>query len=119
MNKETVLHEEETLDPENWPALRELGHRMLDDMFNYLQTSRQRPAWTPPSVFAKTSMQQSLPQFPQEPTDIYEDFFTQILPFNKNNIHPRFWSWVEGGGTPLGMLADMLASGMNANLAIG
>jgi glutamate/tyrosine decarboxylase-like PLP-dependent enzyme len=64
-------------------------------------------------------MQQPLPQFSQEPSEVYEDFFTQVLPFNKGNVHPRFWAWVEGGGTPLGMLADMLAAGMNANLGIG
>jgi glutamate/tyrosine decarboxylase-like PLP-dependent enzyme len=32
------------------------------------------------------------------------------------NIHPRFWGWVIGTGTPLGMLADMLAAGMNPNV---
>jgi glutamate/tyrosine decarboxylase-like PLP-dependent enzyme len=64
-------------------------------------------------------MHQNLPQSPQTAQSVYEEFLTTILPYNKNNIHPRFWSWVEGGGTPFGMLADMLASGMNPNLAIG
>ncbi len=59
-------------------------------------------------------MQQLLPELPQETNSVYEDFFTQVLPFNTNNIHPRFWGWVQGGGTITGMLADMLASGMNA-----
>jgi glutamate/tyrosine decarboxylase-like PLP-dependent enzyme len=35
------------------------------------------------------------------------------------NIHPRFWGWVMGGGTPLGVLADMLAASMNPNLGGG
>jgi hypothetical protein len=34
---------EETLDPENWGSMRALGHRMLDDMLDYLQTLRERP----------------------------------------------------------------------------
>ena len=66
-----------------------------------------------------SAMQQPLPEQPQDTANVYEDFFTQVLPFNTNNIHPRFWGWVQGGGTITGMLADMLASGMNANVSIG
>jgi glutamate/tyrosine decarboxylase-like PLP-dependent enzyme len=64
-------------------------------------------------------MQQPLPRFGEQAETVYEDFLTQILPYNNNNIHPRFWGWVMGGGTPMGMLADMLASGMNSNVSLG
>jgi aromatic-L-amino-acid decarboxylase len=53
------------------------------------------------------------------PEAIFADFERYVLPFNKGNIHPRFWAWVQGTGTPLGMLADLLASGMNSNMGIG
>jgi glutamate/tyrosine decarboxylase-like PLP-dependent enzyme len=109
----------ESLDPENWEELRNLGHRMMDDMMDYLQRVRERPAWKKPSAYAIKSMQQPVPEWPSDPEEVYEDFLTQVLPYNVNNIHPRFWSWVEGGGSAFGMMADMLASGMNANLAIG
>jgi aromatic-L-amino-acid/L-tryptophan decarboxylase len=39
-----------------------------------------------------------------------------ILPFAVGNAHPGFMGWVQGGGTPVGMLAEMLAAGLNANL---
>ncbi len=110
---------EQSLDPANWEELRQLGHRMVDDMMHYLQTVRERPAWQPLPAEAVEALHQTLPQSPQTAQSVYEEFLTTILPYNKNNIHPRFWSWVEGGGTPFGMLADMLASGMNPNLAIG
>jgi aromatic-L-amino-acid/L-tryptophan decarboxylase len=119
MQKEPVLQEEKSLDPADWTALKQLGHRMLDDMFEYLQTAADRPVWTKPSMFAIESMQQPLPRTGQDIDSVYEEFFTQILPFNTNNIHPRFWSWVQGGGTAVGMLADMLASGMNPNVSLG
>jgi len=119
MVKEQVLHEEKTLDPADWSALKALGHRMVDDMFHYLQSLRSRKVYTQPDEAAVNSMQQPLPLTGSDATAVYEDFLRYILPYNKNNIHPRFWSWVEGGGTPFGMLADMLASGMNANVAIG
>lgn len=119
MQKEPVLQEEKSLDPADWTALKQLGHRMLDDMFEYLQKAADRPVWTKPSKFAIDSMQQPLPRTGQDVNEVYEDFFTQILPFNTNNINPRFWSWVQGGGTAMGMLADMLASGMNPNVSLG
>lgn len=119
MKQVPELLEEATLDPANWEAFKQLGHRMLDDMFQYLQTSRERPAWQKPAAAAIAGMQQPLPQQPEDPAVIYDQFFNQVLPYNTENAHPRFWSWVQGGGTPLGMLADMLASGMNTNVSIG
>ena len=110
---------EQSLDPADWEELRHLGHRMVDDMLHNLQTVSERPAWQPLSKEAIAGLHQPLPQSPQNIQAVYDDFLANVLPFNKNNIHPRFWSWVEGGGTPFGMLADMLASGMNPNLAIG
>lgn len=119
MQKESVLHEEKSLDPADWTALRQLGHRMLDDMFDYLQTTADRPVWCKPPGQAISTMQQPLPRRGQDVAEVYETFLTQILPYNTNNIHPRFWSWVQGGGTAVGMLADMLASGMNSNVSLG
>ena len=40
-----------------------------------------------------------------------------VLPYAVGNVHPRFMGWVHGGGTVVGMLAEMLAAGLNANLA--
>lgn len=119
MKKDALLTEEKTLDPQDWSALNELGHRMLDDLFYHLETVRQRAVYTKPTTAAMASARQPLPELPQDATAVYKDFFTNVLPYNTNNIHPRFWAWVQGGGTPFGMLADMLASGMNANVSIG
>jgi Glutamate decarboxylase and related PLP-dependent proteins len=119
MQKEQVLMKEETLDPADWSSVRQLGHRMLDDMIDYLQSVGERPVWKKPPRSAIESMKQPLPRQGRDLSEVYDEFFTQVLPYNTNNIHPRFWSWVQGGGTVGGMLADMLASGMNANVANG
>src|SRR5689334_2798270 len=47
MDADQVKVQEETLDPQDWEEMRELGHQMLDDMFEHLQTLRDRPAWQP------------------------------------------------------------------------
>lgn len=109
--------DEETLDPKDWKAIRELGHRMLDDMLDYLSTVRDKPAWQPVPDEVRTHFRQSLPNGPADLADVYEEFVRDILPYTNGNRHPRFWGWVQGNGTVLGMLADMLASGMNPHMA--
>lgn len=110
---------EETLDPSDWDSMRTLGHKMVDDMFDYYQSVRNRPVWQSIPVATKEFLKNSLPLYPQPAAEVYDEFVQHILPYAKGNNHPRFWSWVEGGGTPLGMLADMLAAAMNSNNAIG
>jgi glutamate/tyrosine decarboxylase-like PLP-dependent enzyme len=117
LTRNMTLTDEETLDPQDWSALRELGHRMLDDMFDYLSTVRDKPAWQPLPEDVRTGFDQSLPMQPQDPSAVYEEFFHNVLPYTNGNRHPRFWGWVQGNGTMLGMLADMLASGMNPHMA--
>ena len=41
---------------------------------------------------------------------------SHILPYATGNTHPGFMGWVHGGGNVAGMLAEMLAAGLNANL---
>jgi glutamate/tyrosine decarboxylase-like PLP-dependent enzyme len=106
---------EETLDPENWESMRALGHRMLDDMLDYLKTVRERPVWQPVPELVKTHFNRPLPLDPQPPEEIYEEFLENVLPYPVGNIHPRFWGWVLGTGTVLGALAELLAASMNCD----
>ncbi len=108
---------EETLDPEDWDALRALGHQMLDDMFDGISTVRDRPVWQPMPEALRERLRRPVPLEPTDARQVYEEFKEAILPYPTGNAHPRFWGWVMGTGTPIGMLADMLVSGMNAHAA--
>ncbi len=119
MNEVRPVKIEESLDPEDWQAMRALGHRMVDDMMTYLETVRDRPVWRPIPDGVKASLREPLPLDPQDPEQIYQKFLEDVLPHPMGNIHPRFWGWVIGTGTPLGMLGEMLAAGMNPNLGGG
>jgi glutamate/tyrosine decarboxylase-like PLP-dependent enzyme len=110
---------ERSLDPENWEAMRALGARMLDDVFAYMATIGDRPVWQQPTTEALDAYREPMPMQASSPESIYEEYQRTILPFLIGNAHPRFWGWVTGTGTPLGMLADMLASGTNAHAAFG
>jgi glutamate/tyrosine decarboxylase-like PLP-dependent enzyme len=57
-----------------------------------------------------------MPEGPTPLDVLCEDFREAILPFATGNIHPGFVGWVHGAGTPTGMIAEMLAAGMNSNV---
>ncbi|HCG02379.1 MAG TPA: amino acid decarboxylase [Chloroflexi bacterium] len=106
---------EESLDPEDWTSFRALGHRMLDDMFDRVEAIRERPVWQPIPERSRLALQTTLPREAQSPEQAYRDFLEHVAPYPLGNDHPRFWGWVMGNGTPLGVLSDMLASAMNSN----
>lgn len=110
---------EETLDPADWSELRALGHRMLDDLFTYLESVRERPVWQPMPQEVQDAFHAPLPTDEKPAEEVYEEFKRDILPYPLGNVHPRFWGWVMGNGTPIAVLADMLASGMNPNMGGG
>ena len=105
-----------SLDPQDWAALRSQGHRMLDDMFDHLETLRERPLWRPPSDMAKARLDIPPPSAGTDLAEVHASFMQDVLPYSSGNSHPGFMGWVQGGGTPVGMLAEMLAAGLNANL---
>jgi aromatic-L-amino-acid/L-tryptophan decarboxylase len=112
--------EESTLDPADgaeWSAFRMLAHRMVDDMLDHLSKLDQQPAWQPIPPRVRDSLQESLPVGGAGAEAAYQDFLELVLPYPNGNLHPRYWGWVQGNGTPLGMMADMLAAGLNPHLA--
>ena len=106
----------ETLDPSDWADFRAQAHRMLDDMLDYTQHLRDRPVWQPIPRAVRSKFRQPLPRKPQSLASLHDIFMRQILPYAAGNAHPAFMGWVQGGGTPVGMVAEMLAAGLNANL---
>ncbi len=106
-----------TLDPADWDETR---------------ASRRTACWMTCWITSSTSAMRrcgspcrrpSAPRFvrpcrmtPQAIEDIHAEFLTSILPYGSGNTHPRFMGWVQGAGTVPGMLAEMLAAGLNANL---
>jgi aromatic-L-amino-acid decarboxylase len=111
----TSAPQEESLDPQDWQAMRVLGHRMVDDMLDYLEHIRERPVWQPIPEQVRSRFHAPLPLKPEGAEQAYEEFMEYVLPYTLGNNHPRFWGWVMGPGTVLGMFADMLAGAINPN----
>jgi glutamate/tyrosine decarboxylase-like PLP-dependent enzyme len=106
---------QETLDPENWAATRELGHKMVDDMLDYLQNVGENPVWQPAPQHVKAHFNEAVPADPQPIPEIYQEFLEYVLPYPIGNIHPRFWGWIFGTGTVMGAMAEFLTGVMNTN----
>ena len=104
-----------TLDPQDWQATRALGHRMLDEMIDWLSTSRERPVWKQMPVDARAAFRTPIPATGLPMEEIYEDFQRLILPYSSANEHPRMMGWVNGGGSAAGLLAELLTGIFNVN----
>jgi aromatic-L-amino-acid decarboxylase len=104
-----------SLDPTEWSGLRALGHRMLDDVFNELEGIRAGPVWRPMPDDVRGAWGEDLPRAGLPLADVYDEYHRLIAPYAVGNRHPRFFGWVHGAGTAVGVLAEMLAAGLNAN----
>ena len=113
--EEAVAH----LDPSDWAEFRRLAHTMVDGVLDRLVGLREKPeVWQPvPDEVRSKITDEQLPVQPQGAEEAYKQFLENVMPYPQGNTHPRFFGWVEGGGTPLGVMADMLAAGLNPHMA--
>ncbi|MGB7986924.1 MAG: amino acid decarboxylase, partial [Terracidiphilus sp.] len=104
----------QSLDPADWAAFRVQAHRMLDDMIGYIEEIRERPVWQPIPSELRARFLTEAPRSGVALAEVHDEFMRSVLPYAQGNAHPGFMGWVNGGGTPVGMVAEMLAAGLNA-----
>ena len=105
-----------SLDPVDWPLARCVAHEIIDSSLDFIQHVRDRRVWQPVSVDVRMTLEcDPLPEHGQSLADVFRDVITYVLPYPSGNIHPRFLGWADGEGTLGGILADMIATTMNAN----
>jgi len=114
MSQQTGMLTEETLDPRDWDSMRALGHRIIDDIMDYVETIRDRPVWQHAPHHVKTHFEGPPPLDPESPENVYQEYAQYILPHQLGNTHPRYWGWVTGSGTVMGVFAELLAAGTDA-----
>ena len=112
MHDEPVLSD---LDPVDWGDFRARAHALLDVCLDHVAGVRDREVWRPVPDAARATIA-TPPSFEgRDLDDVLGAFTRAILPYPTGNTHPRFFGWVHGGGTPVGILAEMAAATMNAN----
>ena len=90
--------------------MRRQSHAMLDDMFDHMENLREAPLWRDPTA-ARPAGPSVFPLQPTSLAEVHQTFLEEVLPFGSGNAHPGFMGWVQGGGTAVGMMAEMLAAG--------
>lgn len=105
----------ENLDPEEWEAFSKTAHQALDLMLDHLRHVGEGPVWRQATPDAQDAFTEPLPRAGRGFAHVIEAFRETILPYATGNLHPLFLGWVHGAGTPYGMVAEMLAAGLNAN----
>jgi len=90
---------------------------MLRDMLARQRDLPNTPAWRPVPAEIREALREPIPHEGIGAEAVYAQALERVLPYPNGNWHPRFFGWVQGNGTPLAMLADMLAAGLNPHLA--
>ena len=90
---------------------------MLDDMLDYIEQSARAAGVAADAPGLRARICERRCRASRTDLDaVHDEFMRDVLPYAGGNVHPGFMGWVQGGGTAAGMLAEMLAAGLNANL---
>src|SRR2546423_4607615 len=106
------------LDP-SADEIRDWGNSVIQLMTDYLCNLRDRGVYR--HMFSRRIRDRLDATLPTKGTDfdaLLNVFCERIIPFSRQNAHPRMFGYVQSPGTPIAAFADLLASTLNANLTI-
>jgi glutamate/tyrosine decarboxylase-like PLP-dependent enzyme len=105
------------LTPEQF---RQLGYRAVDLLAEQLAGLPEAPSRRPvPDALRQQLLGQPLPDEGRPAAQVLDAVAEYVLPYPMGNISPRFFAWVNSPAAPLGVLAELLAGGMNSSVAGG
>src|ERR1041385_8034081 len=99
--------------------IRDWGNSVIQFMTDYLGDLRDRGVYR--HMFSRRIRDRLDTALPAKGTDfdaLLKVFREDIIPFSRQNAHPRMFGYVQSPGTPLAAFADLLASTLNANLTV-
>jgi aromatic-L-amino-acid/L-tryptophan decarboxylase len=95
------------------------GNSVIQLMADYLGGLRDHKVYRHTSSREiRDSLDSALPTKGIDFDALLNVFRENIIPFSRQNAHPRMFGYVQSPGTPLGAFADLLASTLNANLTV-
>src|SRR6058998_1488288 len=106
------------LDP-SADEIRDWGNSVIQLMADYLGNLRDRKVYR--HISSREIRDRLDPTVPTKGIDLdglLKAFRETIIPFSRQNAHPRMFGYVQSPGTPLAAFADLLASTLNANLTV-
>jgi glutamate/tyrosine decarboxylase-like PLP-dependent enzyme len=98
---------------------RSLGHDIVDRIASFLASIRTHPvtpAESPEEVRAALAAARALPEEGKDPNELLRDAADLLLTHSLFNGHPRFYGYITSSAAPIGILAELLAGAVNANV---
>jgi aromatic-L-amino-acid decarboxylase len=106
------------LDP-SADEIRNWGNSVIQLMTNYLGDLRDHRVYgRMSSREIRGRLDSTLPTHGTDFDGLLKVFRETIVPFSRQNAHPRTFGYVQSPGTALAAFADLLASTLNANLTV-
>jgi glutamate/tyrosine decarboxylase-like PLP-dependent enzyme len=100
-------------------AFRDAGHRLVDQIAELLDSLPARSVTThesPSSIREALDLNGPLPEEGTDPATLLAELPRQLFEHSLFNGHPRFFGYITAPPAPIGILADFLASALNANV---
>ncbi|MCR9269942.1 MAG: pyridoxal-dependent decarboxylase [Hyphomonadaceae bacterium] len=114
LQRPTPTSRAHTLDPDDWSAFEAAVSKVLRAVLEKYRAAPDGRVWTAPSEDLKNRLRAPAPKRGQSLEKVAESLI-EFLPYGVGNTHPRFFGWVHGSGAPGNLLAEIIASAMNAN----
>src|SRR5438034_1139127 len=106
------------LDP-SADEIRDWGNSVIQLMADYLGDLRNRRVYRHMSSRKiRERLDAALPTKGTDFDGLLKIFRETIIPFSRQNPHPRMFGYVQSPGTPVAAFADLLGSTLNANLTV-
>src|SRR5262249_42463346 len=96
-----------------------LGHEIVDRIAGLLSSIRSHPvtpAESPEEVREVLAAARALPEEGKAPDALLRDAADLMFAHSLFNGHPRFYGYITSSAAPIGILGDLLAAAVNANV---
>lgn len=101
-------------DSERFEKLLAQSAALVHELYSSLEQRRVHHATPPEAV--NTLFNQPLPMEGREPETLLAEEIPKIFHHSTLNISPRFFAYVLGGGSQMGIIADQLNAALNQNM---
>ncbi len=97
---------------------RQLGHVLVDEIADFLDSLPRRPVTTgeSPAEIRAFLGNAPLPEHGAPPDELLREAASLLFEHSLFSGHPRFWGYIVGAPAPIGALADLLAASVNPNV---
>jgi glutamate/tyrosine decarboxylase-like PLP-dependent enzyme len=100
-------------------AFRRLGHQLIEDLADRLAAvprGRVTVAERASDVRDTLGARNRLPETGTDPADLLRKATSLLFEHSLFNGHPKFFGYITSSPAPIGMLGDLLAAAVNANV---